>query len=305
MDLTVDGRTVFTFTNGRDFQAEKPTILFVHGAGMDHSVWTLQARYFAHHGFNAVAIDLPGHGRSEGPPLPSIEAMADWLAALTETLVTEPAALVGHSMGALICLETASRHQGSVKQLALLGVAPTMPVHPALLEAAEADQPLAAELVSSWGHGSTGHVGGNQAPGGWLMGHAQKLLAKAGEIPVAFEAIHSRSTLFAAFLASCLTWLCIFATCYLVLLYFEVVDPAEITFGLSIVGTTALNVTCVLPINGLGNLGTWEAGWAAGYMLLGMDKATAFQTGFGLHIAIYGFALLLGALGWLGTWRRR
>ena len=179
MDLTVDGRTVFTFTNGRDFQAEKPTILFVHGAGMDHSVWTLQARYFAHHGFNAVAIDLPGHGRSEGPPLPSIEAMADWLAALTETLVTEPAALVGHSMGALICLETASRHQGSVKQLALLGVAPTMPVHPALLEAAEADQPLAAELVSSWGHGSTGHVGGNQAPGGWLMGHAQKLLAKA------------------------------------------------------------------------------------------------------------------------------
>ena len=63
--------------------------------------------------------------------------------------------------------------------------------------------------------------------------------------------------------------------------------------------TTALNVTCVLPINGLGNLGTFEAGWAAGYMLLGMEKETAFRTGFGLHIAIYGFALLLGAIGWL------
>jgi uncharacterized protein (TIRG00374 family) len=125
-----------------------------------------------------------------------------------------------------------------------------------------------------------------------------RILAKAGEVPAAFRIVRSRNVLFSAFLASCATWLCIFAACYLALLSFEVVDPAEITFGISIVGTTALNVTCVLPINGLGNLGTWEAGWAAGYMLIGMDKETAFQTGFGLHVAIYLFALLLGALGW-------
>lgn len=125
------------------------------------------------------------------------------------------------------------------------------------------------------------------------------ILSKAGEIPSAFNTIRSRNVLFSAFLTSCLTWLCIFATCYLVLLSFEVVDPTEFTFGISIVGTTALNVTSVLPINGLGNLGTFEAGWAAGYMLLGMEKETAFSTGFGLHIAIYGFALLLGAIGWL------
>ena len=179
MKVTVDGRAVFAFTNGRDFDAERPTILFVHGAGMDHSVWTLQARYFAHHGFNAVAVDLPGHGLTEGPTCPTIEAMGDWVAAVASTLVTEPVVLVGHSMGALVCLEAAARHRDSVKQLALLGVAEKMPVHPALLEAAEADKPLAAELVSSWGHGPAGHVGGNRAPGGWLMGHAQKLLAKA------------------------------------------------------------------------------------------------------------------------------
>ncbi len=179
MEITVDGRKAFIFTNGRDFAPEKPTILFVHGAGMDHSVWTLQARYFAHHGANALAVDLPGHGRSEGPPLATIEAMADWVAALANTLVTEPVALVGHSMGALICLEAAARHRDSVKHLALLGPAPAMPVHPGLLEAAEADKPLAAELVSSWGHGPAGHIGGNRAPGGWLMGHALKLLAKA------------------------------------------------------------------------------------------------------------------------------
>ncbi|MDH3661124.1 MAG: alpha/beta hydrolase [Alphaproteobacteria bacterium] len=179
MIVNVTGNDAFLFTNGRDFDVEKPTILFVHGAGMDHSVWTLQARYFAHHGANAMAVDLPGHGRSEGPPLPSIEAMGDWVAALTDALVADRAVLVGHSMGALICLDAASRHSDKVKQLALLGAAPAMPVHPALLEAAEANRPLAAELVSSWGHGPTGHIGGNLAPGGWLMGHALKLLAKA------------------------------------------------------------------------------------------------------------------------------
>ena len=179
MDLIVDGKNTFIFTNGRDFDPDRPTMLFVHGAGMDHSVWTLQARYFAHHGANAVAADLPGHGRSEGPPLPSIEAMGDWVSAVIDALETEEAVLVGHSMGALICLQAAGVYSDKAAGLALLGVSPTMPVHPALLEAAAAGQPLAAELVSSWGHGPRGHVGGNRAPGGWLMGHALKLLAKA------------------------------------------------------------------------------------------------------------------------------
>lgn len=179
MDLIINAKKTFAYTNGRDFAPEKPTMIFVHGAGMDHSVWALQARYFAHHGANAVAVDLPGHGRSEGPPKLSIEAMGDWVAGVIETLGAEKAMLVGHSMGALICLQAAAAHPNAVEQLALLGASPAMPVHPALLEAAAANLPLAGELVSSWGHGSVGHIGGNRAPGGWLMGHALKLLDKA------------------------------------------------------------------------------------------------------------------------------
>lgn len=181
MDLIVDNHPVFAFTFGRDFNSTKPTILFVHGAGMDHSIWTLQARYFAHHGVNAVAVDLPGHGRSQGTPIESIEAMADWLAKVSVELGIDHIKFVGHSMGALICLEAARRHSNIVDGLALLGVAPAMPVHPALLDAAKANQPLAAELVTSWGHGPAGHFGGNRAPGGWLMGHAQRLLEQASE----------------------------------------------------------------------------------------------------------------------------
>lgn len=179
MDLIVGSHPVFAFTFSRDFNSAKPTILFVHGAGMDHSIWALQGRYFAHHNTNAVAVDLPGHGRSGGAPLPSIDALADWLASVISELGVERAKLVGHSMGALVCLEAARRHPALIDGVALLGVASAMPVHPALLEAAKANKPLAAELVASWGHGTAGHLGGNQAPGGWLMGHALKLLERA------------------------------------------------------------------------------------------------------------------------------
>ncbi len=176
MELQVDGRTVFAATGGRPFDPTLPAIVFVHGAGLDHTVWALQTRYFAHHGRSVLAVDLPGHGRSEGAPLESIGDQADWIARLIEAAGLVDAALVGHSMGALTALESAARHARRVRAIALLGVAPAMPVHPDLLAAAEAGQHLAFELVTSWGHGPTGHLGGNLAPGLWLMGGGERLL---------------------------------------------------------------------------------------------------------------------------------
>lgn len=179
MDLIVDGQTVFAATGGRPYDAAKPTIIFVHGAGMDHTVWALQTRYFAHHGHAVLAIDLPGHGKSGGAALPSIAAVADWLAALVTAAGVEKAALVGHSMGALAALDCAARHPDSVSALALLGVAPTMPVHPDLLASAASNDHLAFELITSWAHGAVGHLGGTRTPGLWVMGGAERLLEKA------------------------------------------------------------------------------------------------------------------------------
>ncbi len=79
MNLEIDGRSAYFYTGGRQFDASLPTAVFIHGAQNDHSVWALQSRYFAHHGFSVLALDLPGHGRSSGPALASVEAMADWL----------------------------------------------------------------------------------------------------------------------------------------------------------------------------------------------------------------------------------
>jgi pimeloyl-ACP methyl ester carboxylesterase len=179
MELTVDGAAVFLTDHGKGFDPARPTILFVHGAGMDHSVWPLQTRHFAYRGWNALALDLPGHGRSGGELRSSIAALADWLWELIKVLEAPTVSLVGHSMGALIGLELAARHRRRIAKLALLGAAPKMPVHPDLLEAAGERGERAALLICDWGFGPAGHLGGHKAPGSWMMGHAMRLLERA------------------------------------------------------------------------------------------------------------------------------
>ena len=179
MNLTVDGHEVFAATGGRALDPDLPAVVFLHGAGMDHTVWALQTRYFAHHGRTVLAVDLPGHGRSAGALIETIEDMAAWVGRLLDAAELKSAALAGHSMGALIALAAAGVMPERVRALALLGAAPRMPVHPDLLSAAEANAHLAVDLVTSWGHGQAGHLGGNRAPGLWLMGGAERVLERS------------------------------------------------------------------------------------------------------------------------------
>jgi pimeloyl-ACP methyl ester carboxylesterase len=176
MQVPLNGAQAFLADYGKGRDPTRPTVLFVHGAGMDHTVWPLQARHFAYRGWNALAVDLPGHGRSGGELLGTIPAMAEWLAGLIAALQVPAVHLVGHSMGALIGLDLAARDPDRIARLALLGAAPRMPVHPALLEAAARPEPLAAELICDWGFGPAGHFGGHKAPGSWMLGHALRLL---------------------------------------------------------------------------------------------------------------------------------
>jgi len=179
MELQIDGARTFLADYGKGCDRARPTVLFVHGAGMDHSVWPLQARHFAYRGWNALALDLPGHGRSEGELRGTIPALADWLWDLIKALGAPAVHLVGHSMGALTALELAARHRRRIAGIALLGAALRMPVHPALLAAAGRTAPLAAELICDWGFGPAGHVGGHKAPGSWMLGHALRLLGES------------------------------------------------------------------------------------------------------------------------------
>src|ERR1700712_749334 len=126
MQRAVNGVETFVATGGRDFDSSLPTIVLLHGAGFDHTTWALHSRWFAHHGCGVLAPDLPGHGRSSGPPLTTIANMADWTASLLDAAGAAKARLIGHSMGSLIALETASRHPTRVSALSLIGTAATM-----------------------------------------------------------------------------------------------------------------------------------------------------------------------------------
>ena len=177
MKLTVDGRTVFATTGGTEFDATKPAIVFLHGAGFDRTAWRLQTRWFAHHGRSVLAVDFPAHGWSDGPALESIDAMADWTARMIEAAGLKQAALVGHSMGALVALDCAARHGDKVRALGLCGVASEMPVHPEMLESAKANTLKVQELMTFWGMGNALHKGGMVSPGLWLRRESLAVLA--------------------------------------------------------------------------------------------------------------------------------
>src|SRR6516162_8486744 len=176
MNLPINGINAFVATGGRDFDSKLPAVVLIHGAGFDHSAWALHSRWFAHHGFSVLVPDLPGHGRSAGPPLRSITVMADWTAALLDAARAVKAHLIGHSMGSLIALETTARHPEKVSALGLIGTAATMTVGPDLLKAAEANNQAAIDMVSIWGLGFRAELGGSLAPGLWMHGGAQAVL---------------------------------------------------------------------------------------------------------------------------------
>ena len=187
MQLTVERRSAYAYTGGKTFDATRPVVVFIHGAQNDHSVWGLQSRYLAHHGYAVLALDLPGHGRSAGPALTSVEAMADWLIALLDTLGVARAALVGHSMGSLIALESAWRCAAAdaderIASIALVATAYPMNVSDALLDAARNDERRAIEMISIWehtsAHGGYSHKPSNPGPGFGLVWGARRLMQR-------------------------------------------------------------------------------------------------------------------------------
>lgn len=152
-------------------------MVFIHGAGMDHTVWRFQTRWLASRGFWVLAPDLPGHGRSGGPALDSIEACAQWVDDFLTRQGAEDVVLIGHSMGSLIGLEVAAASD-RVGALVLVAGALRMPVHPVLLSAARSDLPRAAELIAGWSF-PWAHRGAHPEPGLWQQGSSRRLLERS------------------------------------------------------------------------------------------------------------------------------
>ena len=181
MELCIQGRRAYVYTAGRAIDAAAATVVFIHGGEQDHSAWALQSRYFAYHGRNVLAPDLPGHGRTPGPPLDSIESLAQWIARLLDAAGIARAAVVGHSMGALVALEFASSEPARTTRLVMLGASAPMPVAQPLLDAARSNDNAALEMVNVWSHSSRARLGSNSAPGMWLLGSNLRLMERQAQ----------------------------------------------------------------------------------------------------------------------------
>jgi len=165
----------YAYTGGKDFDAAKPTVVFIHGVLNDHSVWILQSRYLAHHGFNVLAVDLPGHGRSGGEAPASVEEAADFVANLLDAAGVKQAALIGHSWGSLIALQAAANLKERITHAVLVGTAFPMKVSPALIEASLNEPMKALQMVNVFSRATLAAPPSALGPGTWVYGASMAL----------------------------------------------------------------------------------------------------------------------------------
>lgn len=178
MMYTVQGAPLYAYTGGKDFDPSKPTAVFIHGVLNDHSVWILQTRYFANHGWNVLAIDLPGHGRSGGKAPTSVQEAAQSVIALMDAAGVNKAVLMGHSFGSLIAMQAAAEHPDRVSQLVMVGTAYPMRVSPALLESSISNPHKAIDMVNVFSHSTLAPPPSALGPGTWLLGGSKALMRR-------------------------------------------------------------------------------------------------------------------------------
>ena len=162
MIFQLENKNIHVSDSGQGIDINKDTIVFLHGSGLSHIVWSLAEQFFSSKNYNVLSIDLPGHGNSDGPCLDSVEKIADWMEKVFDKLKLKNLILVGHSQGCLEILEYSSRYKERLKKLVFVGGSNKMPVHPDLIELAQSGHSDAVKLMMKWGYeGSKKFIGGN------------------------------------------------------------------------------------------------------------------------------------------------
>ncbi len=177
MNIVVNAYNTFVATGGCAFDSKKPTVVFIHGSGLDHRSWALQSRWFAFHGFSVFAPDFPGHSLSDGKPLKSIEDMGKWLVSALKIAGCESIHLVGHSQGFLVALEAASSLGAKLKTLTAVASALSIPVNESLVETAKKSPGDGADMLLKWGFGSHSQSGISAVPGMQPIGIGRQIMS--------------------------------------------------------------------------------------------------------------------------------
>jgi pimeloyl-ACP methyl ester carboxylesterase len=144
---TINNQRLF-YVQTPDPTPDAPALVLIHGGGGSHLHWPPELRRL--HGAVVYALDLPGHGRSDGPGCDTIAAYVSTLIGFLDAGGIERAVLVGHSMGGAISQMIALAHPERVAGLALIGTGARLRVAPAILEGILSDFESTINLITQW-----------------------------------------------------------------------------------------------------------------------------------------------------------
>ena len=162
MILEIDDKKVFVSDSGQGINKDKDTIVLLHGSGLSHIIWSLTEQYLSNQNYNVLAIDLPGHGNSDGKSLKSIEEISEWLEKVFNKLNISKITIIGHSQGCLEALEYCFKYPKRVNNLVFVGGSYRMPVNQDLIDLAESGDDKAVQLMMKWSYeNSKKFIGGN------------------------------------------------------------------------------------------------------------------------------------------------
>ncbi len=162
--VEIDRQKIYFSRHG---EPGRDSLLLLHGAGCDHRDWPEALRHLP--GRQVVAIDLPGHGRSDGPAPTTIESTAGLLARLVVQLDQGPFVAAGHSMGGAIVQQLALEEPPWLTGLILIGTGSEMSVNPQIFTWLDRDLAAYADFFAryAWARGTDPAL---------IMAHRQKIL---------------------------------------------------------------------------------------------------------------------------------
>lgn len=149
--IKVQGRSLFYRLSDDNLRGDRAPLALIHGAGGTHMHWPAELRRLA--GWNVYALDLPGHGKSEGPGRDTVEAYREVVYQFCQALGLSRVVLAGHSMGGAIALDFALRYPNRLAGLILVGTGAKLRVTPAILDGLLVDSPSAFRLLAQYAHG--------------------------------------------------------------------------------------------------------------------------------------------------------
>jgi len=143
---TIRGVKVACWLSGEPWDAAKKHIVFIHGSGGDHTVWNRQFAALKDR-WNITAVELPGHGRSEGTGEQDVAAYMEWVRDMMEVFAVTKPVLVGHSLGAAIALVFALKYPGLISGIVPLGGGAKMPVNQAILDGLKTNPASVVDMI--------------------------------------------------------------------------------------------------------------------------------------------------------------